>query len=51
MVYFPGGIVGAQFDLTPPSSAIRTVNQTYRLAGMANAEVPIGVLQRHTTHI
>ena len=46
-VYCSGGIASSQFDLAPPSSEVRVLNDSYRLAGATCDEDPIGSDQTH----
>ena len=48
MVYCAGGIAIHQFDLSPPSAEIRTLNDGYRLAAHVCAADPVGSSQTHS---
>ena len=46
-VYAAGGIRSYQFDVSPPDAEIRTLNECYRLVGMACEDDPVGTTQTH----
>ena len=47
MVYCAGGIMSRQFDLSPSSAEIRTIQDCYRFVGQECASDPVGISQTH----
>ena len=49
-IYFPCGILSSQLDLSPPSSGLRVLGDSYFLSGLGCAGNPGGLGEIHNIH-